>query len=147
MSKIFSKNLRKYRELAGFKQAKDFANVLGMRYTTYISYENQDREPKYELLCQIADLLHVTTDELLGHKIKNHERGRRKLNHMEEFADMLGPKLYEEFKINESPYANDYDYRLADEGLQVYDRESGRWLDAGTSLLSHLLTGVCSIGR
>lgn len=40
---------------------------MGISYTTYISYENQNREPKFELLIKIADLLNVSIDELLGH--------------------------------------------------------------------------------
>ncbi len=69
MSNIFSANLRKARERAGYKQAKDFAAALGLSYTTYVAYENQGREPKYDMLCKIAAALHVTTDELLGYEI------------------------------------------------------------------------------
>lgn len=62
----FQENLRYYRTKAGYKQAKEFANILGISYTTYTSYENQGREPKYKTLCKIADLLKVSTDDLLG---------------------------------------------------------------------------------
>jgi transcriptional regulator with XRE-family HTH domain len=62
----FQENLRYYREKAGYKQAKDFAKVLDVPYPTYVGYESQGREPKYETLCKIADLLHVSTDDLLG---------------------------------------------------------------------------------
>ena len=64
----FSEKLRHYRKRAGYKQAKDFANVLGISYTTYLSYEVEEREPRYNNLCKIATALGVTTDELLGHK-------------------------------------------------------------------------------
>ena len=62
----FQDKLRQYREQAGYKQAKDFAEKIGIPYTTYLGYENQGREPKYELLCKIATALNCTTDELLG---------------------------------------------------------------------------------
>ena len=62
----FGDNLRQYRERAGYAQAKDFAAMLGIKYTTYIAYE-QGREPKYDILCRIAAALNVTTDELLGY--------------------------------------------------------------------------------
>lgn len=62
----FQENLRYYREKAGYKQAKDFAEVLNIPYSTYTGYEVRNREPKYETLCKIADLLHVSTDDLLG---------------------------------------------------------------------------------
>ena len=59
----FQENLRKYREAAGFTQSKDFASKIGIPYSTYTGYENQGREPKYDLLCKIATALVVTTDE------------------------------------------------------------------------------------
>lgn len=63
----FQENLRRYREAAGFSSARAFAESIGIPYTTYISYENKEREPKYETLCRIAAALGTTTDELLGH--------------------------------------------------------------------------------
>ena len=62
----FQENLRLYRERAGYTQAKDFAAFLGIKYTTYIAYENQGREPKYDTLCLIAATLNVSIDTLLG---------------------------------------------------------------------------------
>lgn len=62
----FQKRLRYYREKAGFKKAKDFAEEIGVLYNTYKGYESQNKEPKYETLVKIADKLGVSTDELLG---------------------------------------------------------------------------------
>ena len=62
----FSENLKKYRERMGFKSAKEFAKVLDIEYSTYMGYENRRREPKYEVLIKIADILNVSLDELLG---------------------------------------------------------------------------------
>lgn len=61
----FQENLRKYREHANFS-AKEFANKVGCAYTTYLTYENHGREPKYSTLVKIANMLNVTIDELLG---------------------------------------------------------------------------------
>lgn len=66
---VFSDNLRKARERAGFHSARQFAAILGMNYGTYLNYETKDREPKYEILCKIAAALHVTIDELLGYRL------------------------------------------------------------------------------
>ena len=62
----FSENLRRYRKAAGFQSAKDFAVKIGVSYTTYKSYENSSREPRFETLCKIAAVLHVSIDDLLG---------------------------------------------------------------------------------
>ncbi len=81
----FQENLRYYRERAGYKQAKEFAKTLDISYTTYTSYENQGREPKYNTLCKIADLLNVSIDELLGRKnnilgMNEDERLKKEIN-------------------------------------------------------------------
>ena len=63
----FQDNLRTYRERLGIN-AKDFATQLGIKYTTYTAYENQGREPKYDVLCKIASALQVSLDELMDYK-------------------------------------------------------------------------------
>lgn len=60
------KNLRYYRNKAGYKTAKEFADALDIPYNTYTAYENQKREPKLEMLCKIADLLNISLDDLVG---------------------------------------------------------------------------------
>lgn len=62
----FNENLKEYRERSGYT-AKEFAKIIDLPYTTYISYENQGREPKYDVLIKIAAALHVSIDELLGY--------------------------------------------------------------------------------
>lgn len=63
---IFNENLKRYRENTGCT-AKEFAKIIDLPYTTYISYENQGREPKYDTLKKIASTLHVSIDDLLGY--------------------------------------------------------------------------------
>lgn len=62
----FAENLKKYREAAGYKTAKEFAAALGIGYTTYVGYENKGREPNYETLCDIAQKLNISIDDLVG---------------------------------------------------------------------------------
>ncbi len=62
----FNERLKHYREKAGYKTAKDFAKKLELPYPTYVAYENTDREPRYELLKKICQLLNVSADDLLG---------------------------------------------------------------------------------
>lgn len=68
---LFQERLRKYREAAGYESAKDFAMELGIPYSSYMAYENKKREPKYNVLMEIADKLGVTIDELLGYVPQN----------------------------------------------------------------------------
>lgn len=61
----FSHNLRYYRKKSGYS-SNELAELLNIPYTTFKGYENAGREPKYETLCRIANILKVSTDELLG---------------------------------------------------------------------------------
>lgn len=63
----FQENLRYYRKKAGYT-TKTFSDLLNLSYATYAGYEYKNREPKYKLLIKIADLLKVSTDELLGYE-------------------------------------------------------------------------------
>lgn len=66
----FQENLKYYREKNGYT-AKELAELIDIPYSTYLNYEkiNQGRrtEPRYDTLCKIANILQVTTDELLGY--------------------------------------------------------------------------------
>lgn len=61
----FHENLRHYREKKGYT-TKKIADLLGITPNTYAGYEIRGREPKYDALCKIADLLNVSVDKLLG---------------------------------------------------------------------------------
>lgn len=54
--------LRKDKGLSMAQVARD----LGLKYTTYVSYEKGDREPNSEMLIQIADYYGCTVDYLVG---------------------------------------------------------------------------------
>ena len=75
----FQENLRMLRERAGYTSAKDFAEIVGISYPTYMGYENRGREPKYETLCRIAATLHVSIDELLGYTLNEYAMYKGKL--------------------------------------------------------------------
>ena len=73
------KNLRYYREQAGYKTAKEFADILNIPYNTYTAYENQKREPKLEMLIKIADLLNISLDDLVGRTSTNEDEQLEKI--------------------------------------------------------------------
>lgn len=91
----FQENLRFYREKAGYSQAKDFAAALGMNYTTYIAYENQGREPKYETLLRIAEALNVSINALLGFpEVERYEEFKRLVIDAGYPLEEKGEKIY-----------------------------------------------------
>ena len=52
--------------LARSMTQEDFANRINVAKSTVSAYENGSRFPSYDVLVKIADLFHVTTDNLLG---------------------------------------------------------------------------------
>ena len=90
------KNLRYYREQAGYNTAKEFADVLDIPYNTYTAYENQKREPKLEMLIKIADLLNVSLDDLLGRTPADEdERLKKTIEDVLSISDIKFLKLHD----------------------------------------------------
>lgn len=56
--------LRELREQAG-KTMKDVAKDLGLKYSTYITYEKGIYEPSLKTLKEMADYFHVSVSELI----------------------------------------------------------------------------------
>lgn len=63
-----SDRLRQAREAAGFENAREAANALGLTYSTYAGHENGSRGPRREQLTQYARKFKVSTDWLLTGK-------------------------------------------------------------------------------
>lgn len=57
--------LKELREEHGWNM-KETAAHLGLKYTTYVSYEKGERQPNSEQLKMIASFYGVTVDHLLG---------------------------------------------------------------------------------
>ena len=62
---MFNYRLRSARISKGLTLQK-MADRLDLALRTYQNYESGDREPHYDMLVQIADILDIPTDFLLG---------------------------------------------------------------------------------
>ena len=56
------RSLRWWRKKTGFKQA-DIAEKLQISRQAYSNYENGKREPNINLICGMAQVFEITTDE------------------------------------------------------------------------------------
>lgn len=65
--KSLGERIREYRTSIKMTQT-DFAIRLGITGASVSAYENGTRLPSYEVLIKIANVLGVSTDELLGRK-------------------------------------------------------------------------------
>lgn len=65
------KNLKRLRKETGVSQ-QELADAVGVSQQSVNKYENHSIEPDIETIIRIADYLHVSVDELIGH---TRERG------------------------------------------------------------------------
>lgn len=65
MNKIIGKNIKTYRIKQNITQ-EELASKINIDRTTLSHYETGNRLPSILILCDIADCLHVTLDELVG---------------------------------------------------------------------------------
>ncbi|WP_170253862.1 helix-turn-helix domain-containing protein [Acetobacterium paludosum] len=56
--------LKKYRKKCGFN-AKEFAKKMGIPYSTYSNYENDNRKPSFETLAKLCGVFKITVDDFL----------------------------------------------------------------------------------
>lgn len=61
----FGSRLKELRKKRGFKAYK-VAEDLGFPFSTYSNYENGNREPNFENLVHMCEILHTSADYLLG---------------------------------------------------------------------------------
>lgn len=61
----FANKLKQLRERSGLSQL-ELANILEVSKSTISMYEQGKREPNFEILLKIANIFHVSVDDLLG---------------------------------------------------------------------------------
>ena len=61
----FAQNLRRFRKEKGYTQV-ELAKMINYGYTAIANYESTRNEPSLDTLIELACILNVTTDELIG---------------------------------------------------------------------------------
>ncbi|WP_289146841.1 helix-turn-helix transcriptional regulator [uncultured Megamonas sp.] len=91
----FKDRLRYYREQRGYS-SDELAKLLDIPYTTLKGYENAGREPKYNILVKIADILNVSLDDLLGRTPADEdERLKKTIEDVLSISDIKFLKLHD----------------------------------------------------
>lgn len=80
---MFHETLRSIRESKNITQI-EMAHRTGIPVTTYRNYENTLREPSYDILIKISQVLETSVDELLGirHKDGDYQSLFRKIKRL-----------------------------------------------------------------
>ena len=68
----FAKNLRQFRKEKGYTQI-ELAKLINYGYTAIANYESTRNEPSLDTLIELARILDVTIDELIGARPLNDE--------------------------------------------------------------------------
>ena len=61
----FARNLRRYRKGQGYSPV-ELGKMVNYGYTAIANYESGRNEPSFDTLIELAHILGVTTDDLLG---------------------------------------------------------------------------------
>lgn len=147
--------LKEVREAAGLTQ-KECAEIFDVTVRAWQSYEQGVSEPKYEILCRVADHFKVTVDYLLGRPVPPPPDiadilDKYDLTEMERKFLLLYlsiPKKYREPLVQAiEQAAKDPDSKCVVVRLPVYaDRVSaGRGInieDSGTEMMPFIDTGI-----
>lgn len=100
----FKENLRYYRKKAGLT-SKEMASKLGIRYTTYLNYENLTSEPRYSMLLEICRILGQSPNDLLGYTGSEGDRFDAALRDLREsgFHDDYDERVKNSFEVGLHP--------------------------------------------
>ena len=98
---IFSERLKEARQNKQLTQ-NSLSNMLNISQGAYANWENGKREPNFELLLELAKILNVSTDHLLGiedntptsQKDELERRTFEIYDKIEKFHNEIEPKIY-----------------------------------------------------
>ena len=139
---MFNDRLKKLRIAKGLNM-KQVAAGLNMKYTTYVGYEKNEREPNSEILMQLADFFNCSIDYLIGRTEaqEKHEPLKREVisvkdkEHIKKYnsLDPYGKEVVDsvleiEFKRCNEPKEEEKIIHLPKSVLKA-SAGSGNWLD------------------
>lgn len=85
---MFPERLRYARKLRGYSQ-EELAKKINSTKSTISNYENEYSSPSNEILKNLADILHTSTDFLLGRSDNINESEENSLVSMEQINQFL----------------------------------------------------------
>lgn len=107
---MIPEKLKEIREATGMNK-KEFANYIGLKYTTYNNYETGTREPASDFLILISEKFDVSIDYILGLKeekdvIHSYELKANEYDHIKKYRslDDRGKKNVDTLLDNEYEY-------------------------------------------
>ena len=116
----FGDVLKKLRNEKGMTQ-RELANEMRISHSSIGLYEQNRREPEYELLCKFADFFNTDIDYLLGRTLKNKKENNDFRNVKDALSYVLKSKAVQKYA--------DYDIsKLRDEELNDFAHDFSQLL-------------------
>ena len=116
----FGDVLKKLRKEKGMTQ-RELANEMRISHSSIGLYEQNRREPEYELLCKFADFFNTDIDYLLGRTLKNKKENNDFRNVKDALSYVLKSKAVQKYA--------DYDIsKLRDEELNDFAHDFSQLL-------------------
>ena len=119
---IFSENLTMAREKAHLTR-KEMAKKLNISVTAYANYEYGEREPKFNTLIQIANILCVSTDDLLGFRLNKPDYVLSQLREAGFIIEPLNDGIYKITVPHQKGFLSDFDLHGSKDFTLIFDNE------------------------
>ncbi|MBN2795048.1 MAG: helix-turn-helix transcriptional regulator [Clostridia bacterium] len=121
---------------ANFVRQQQLAEHLNVAVSTLSQYENDKRHPNFDILCDIADYFHVTTDYLIG---KTNSPTHTNVIFKEIDADLNGlsyEKLLNKISDNLKYMYDAHDQKSIEILYKIYDSIASISIDQKKKLIS-----------
>ena len=113
---VFPERLKEMRQKSGLTQ-QEVADLININRGSYSNWENGKREPNFDNLIKLAELLNVSVDKLLGVKIEDNQTAIGMFELLEEYLD----DQCDNISFLESDYRAGYEQALEDVSEFVSD--------------------------
>lgn len=146
---MIPEKLKEIREATGMNK-KEFANYIGLKYTTYNNYETGTREPASDFLILISEKFDVSIDYILGLKeekdvIHSYELKAKEYDHIKKYrslddrgkknVDTLLDNEYEYLlSIQDQPQDTEHAYMIHEDRLYMTSYDYGASAGTGNYL-------------
>lgn len=122
MAKYLKNNIRYYRETMGMTQMQ-LGDRIGCNFSQISRYEQGEQEPPMEKLMQMADLFHITVDELIGRS------KMREKKYTKDGVEILNISRAQVARTQFFPSINDKNVSISPDGVRFSTALVRDWAD------------------
>lgn len=131
--------IKEVRKRKGLTQ-REMADKLNLAYSTYSNYENNHREPSFDIIEQAADILGVTLEYLMGLAETSSNLKKDYTLNKSVFIDYLYSLGYSvETPLNTDEGSSNHYIRTDDEIYKIYYKDFSNFQKECSSIITSLM--------